>query len=242
VNAVQRNYRQWTQYPYPGEKNPPKGSATPGFWPMFFMSKEQNGTFLDPFHQLIHWQIKNPDAIDWKKELTFVEQTLKALTPEQIRIAQYWGTGELSAKITTTIFSLCEKYRIGSPHTARILGYFHAAINDTFIITWYLKYLWDVARPNQYEQNLSPVLLTPRFPSYPSAHATIAGCSENLLRHFFPKETTSLKKWMEESAQSRLYAGVHFKVDNDQGLRLGRQIGDIIVKLVEAQNVRSDYA
>lgn len=47
---------------------------------------------------------------------------------------------------------------------------------------------------------------------------------------------------MEESAQSRLYAGVHFKVDNDQGLRLGRQIGDIIVKLVEAQNVRSDYA
>lgn len=61
---MQRNYRQWTQYPYPGEKNPPKGSATPGFWPMFFMSKEQNGTFLDPFHQLIHWQIKSPDAID----------------------------------------------------------------------------------------------------------------------------------------------------------------------------------
>ncbi len=43
------------------------------------------------------------------------------------------------------IFDLGEKYRLGSPHISRALGYSNAAINDTFVITWFLKYLWDVA-------------------------------------------------------------------------------------------------
>ncbi|MEC1070287.1 vanadium-dependent haloperoxidase, partial [Priestia megaterium] len=115
----------------------------------------------------------------------------------------------------------------------------NAAINDTFVITWFLKYLWDVARPNQYGRNLSTVLITPRFPSYPSAHATIAGCSEILLSYLFPSESARIKNLMKESAQSRLYAGVHFKVDNDEGLRLGRQIGETVVKLMRSQNLNT---
>ncbi|MEK1833046.1 hypothetical protein AAAC51_41450 [Priestia megaterium] len=44
---------------------------------------------------------------------------------------------------------------------------------------------------------------------------------------------------MKESAQSRLYAGVHFKVDNDEGLRLGRQIGETVVKLMSSQSLNT---
>ncbi|MEH7486131.1 vanadium-dependent haloperoxidase [Priestia megaterium] len=204
-----------------------------------FFSKGRYNNFLDPFHQPINWRIKNPNDINWQTELFLVDQTLKSLTPQQIQIAQYWGTGELCAKITAMIFDLGEKYQLGSPNIARALGYSNAAINDTFVITWFLKYLWDVARPNQYERNLSTVLITPRFPSYPSAHATIAGCSEILLSYFFPTESARIKNLMKESAQSRLYAGVHFKVDNDEGLRLGRQIGETVVKLMRSQNLNT---
>jgi len=231
------SYRRWKDYPYPGEKEPPKGSSKAGYWPMFFFSKEKNNNFLDPFHQPVSWRIKDPNNINWDTELFIVEKTLKSLTSKQVQIAQYWGTGELSSKITDIIFNLSQDYKLGSPHVARILGYFHASINDTCVITWFLKYLWDVARPNQYERNLPTVLFTPRFPSYPSAHATIAGCSEILLSYFFPSESTRIKNLMEESAQSRLYAGVHFKIDNDEGLRLGRQIGEIVVKLMKSQNL-----
>lgn len=233
------SYRKWKEFPYPGEKNPPKGSPEAGYWPMFFILRGRNDDFLDPFHQRINWRIKNPNDIDWEKELIIVEQTLKSLTPEQIRIAQYWGTGELTAKINTMIFGLAEKYMLGSPNVARVLGYFNAAINDVFVITWFFKYLWDVARPNQYDRNLHTVLFTPRFPSYPSAHATIAGCAEVLLSYFFPPESSNIKKLMEESAQSRLYASVHFKVDNDEGLRLGRHIGELVVKLLKVQNLNT---
>ncbi|HZG73219.1 MAG TPA: vanadium-dependent haloperoxidase [Chondromyces sp.] len=232
------NYRRWSEHPYPGEIIPPKGSSEAGYGPMFFISRGTDGTFLDPFRQQINWEIKDPGGIDWGTELVIVEQTSNVLTPQQRRIAQYWGTGELTEKITALIFRLAEKYRMGSPKTSQLLGFFHAAINDVFVITWFLKYLWDVARPNQYGRNLPAVVFTPRFPAYPSAHATVAGCAEVLLSYFFPRESFRIRQLMEESAQSRLYAGVHFKVDNDEGLKLGRQIGRIVTSLLREQNVR----
>ncbi|WP_191562518.1 vanadium-dependent haloperoxidase [Metabacillus idriensis] len=233
---MRTNYRRWTEYPYPGESIPPKGSREAGYWPMFFISRGRENEFFDPFQQRINWRIKNPNDIDWETELLIVEQTLKSLTAQQIRIAQYWGTGEATAKISAMIFDLAEKYKFGSPNVARLLGYSHAAINDAFVMTWFFKYLWDVARPNQYGRNLSTVLFTPRFPAYPSAHAVVSGCAEAVLSYFFPLESSGIKKVMEESAQSRLYAGVHFRIDNDEGLRLGRQIGEVVVRLLRAQN------
>jgi hypothetical protein len=235
---MRANYRRWSEYPYPGEENPPQGSSEPRDWPMFFIFREKDNIFLDPFRQRINWRIKNPNDIDWEKELPIVEATLKLLTPSQIQIAKYWGTVEITERISTMTCDLADKHRLGSPDIARVLGFLHASLNDAFVITWYFKYLWDVARPNQYSNGLSPVLSTPRFPSYPSAHATVAGCAEVLLSYFFPEEVSEIKGRMELSAQSRLYAGVHYKVDNDEGLDLGRQIGEVVVKVLRVQNVK----
>lgn len=234
---MRSSYRRWTEHPYPGEQIPPQGAPQAGYWPMFFIARGRDNIFFDPFQQRINWRIKHPNDIDWEAELFIVQQALTSLTPQQIRIAHYWGTGELTEKLAAMIFDLGKKYRLGSPHIARVLGCVHAAINDVFVITWFLKYQWDAARPNQYGRNLPIVLSTPRFPSYPSAHATIAGCAEVLLSYFFPPESSRIKKIMEEASLSRFYAGVHFKVDNDEGLRLGRQIGEIVTRLLRAQNV-----
>jgi hypothetical protein len=232
------NYKRWSDFPYPGEKKPPQGSPEPRDWPMFFIIRDKDNRFFDLFHQRINWSIKNPDDIDWEKEILLVERTLNSLTPSQIRIAQYWGTVEIAERISTFACDLADKHRLGSPDLARVLGFLHASLNDAFVLTWYFKYHWDVARPNQYGRNLSPVVLpTPRFPAYPSAHATVAGCSESVLTYFFPEEVSEIKEKMAISAQSRLYAGVHFKVDNDEGLKLGRQIGEVVVKILRAQNV-----
>ncbi|WP_173918595.1 vanadium-dependent haloperoxidase [Halobacillus sp. Marseille-Q1614] len=228
------NYRRWSSYPYQGEQAPPTAYPAPAYYPMFFMIRQENG-FLDPYGKRINWQIKNPAEVNWGTELSIVERILSSLTPQNIQMAQYWGNSEAAQNMIPMIFNLAKKYRLGSPYTARILGYFNAAVNDAFVVSWYFKYLWDVARPNQYDRNLPPVLPTPRFPSYPSAHAAVAGCAESVLTYFFPPEAAGIKKVMEECAKSRLYAGVHFKVDNDEGLRLGRQIGDIVVSVLENQ-------
>lgn len=234
---MRTTYRRWSEYPYQGEQTPPKGYPAPASYPKFFIIRQNTNEFLDPFQQRITWQIKNPIEVDWGKELFIVEQTLSSLTSQQIRIANYWGTVEATQNMTPMIFTLAKKYGLGSPHIARVLAYFHAAVNDAFVMSWYFKYAWDVARPNQYGRNLSAVLTTPRFPAYPSAHAAVAGCAESVLSYFFPPEVSGIKNIMEECALSRLYAGVHFKADNDEGLRLGRQIGGIVVKVMKAQNL-----
>ncbi|MCM3717344.1 vanadium-dependent haloperoxidase [Fictibacillus phosphorivorans] len=234
-----RDYLRWTQLPYSGELYPPTDGVTPeaGSWPMFFISR-RGQDFIDPFGQVIQWNIKNPNLIDWQSELQIVKQTLQNLTPQQIQIAYRWGTGEVSKQLIPIIYNMMETYGIASTRAARLLGFYHAAINDAFVIAWYFKYLWDVARPCQYDRNLKTVLFTPRFPTYPSAHAVMAGCSESILSYYFPQERHRLHEMFEECAMSREYAGVHFKVDNDEGLKLGRQLGQIVVNLIIAQNIR----
>lgn len=235
---MRTSYRRWSEHPYQGKSSPPKGSTAAAYWPMFFIKRGSNNEFFDPSGQRINWRIKHPTDINWDDELQFVEQALKSLTEEQIQTAKYWGTGsELTAKISDDIFRFATTDKLGSPQVSRIQAYVHAALNDTFVLTWYLKYLWDVARPNQYGRNLPKVLNTPLFPSYPSAHATVAGCSEVLLRYFFPQHSHYIIENMEEAALSRLYAGVHFKVDNDEGLNLGKQIGEKVVKVLRSQKL-----
>ncbi|MCP8971048.1 vanadium-dependent haloperoxidase [Ectobacillus ponti] len=223
-------YRKWSEYPYPGEQEPPKGSAAPGYWSMFFIEKGTNGQFLDLSGRVITWSIKHPNTVNWGSELALLEQTLHAQTNQHIQIAKYWGTGEVAAKMNSLAYSLAEAYRYGSPETARMTAYLNAAIHDTCVITWMLKYKWDVARPNQYGHSLPTVLFTPRFPSYPSAHATISGCAEAVLTYFFPAYSARIQEIVREAALSRFYAGVHFQADNDEGLRLGRQIGNIALR------------
>jgi PAP2 superfamily len=232
-----RNYLRWSEIPYPGEAYPPD-PVTPeaGSWPMFFISR-RGQEFIDPFGKPIRWRIKDPNTINWERELNLVKQVMQQITPEQIRIAQFWGTGEVSKQIIPIIYSMMETYGLASTRAARFLGFYQAAINDAFVMTWHFKYLWDVARPNQYDPSLKTVLFTPRFPAYPSAHATMAGCSEVILSHYFPQEAFRIRQLMEECALSRLYAGVHFKVDNDEGLSLGRQVGQIVVNLIRSQNI-----
>jgi PAP2 superfamily len=235
---MDRDYLRWSQIPYPGEQYPPLNAVTPeaGSWPMFFISR-RGQEFLDPFGQKITWRIKNPNTINWERELLIVKQTLQNLTPQQVRIAHEWGTGEVSKVVIPIIYNMMETYDLASTKAARFLGFYNAAMNDAFVITWYFKYLWDVARPCQFDKSIIPLLFTPRFPGYPSAHATMAGCSESILSYYFPQESYRINQLMEECAMSRLYAGVHFKVDNDEGLSLGRQLGQIVVNMVKSQNI-----
>lgn len=114
-----------------------------------------------------------------------------------------------------------------------MLAVVQAGINDAFVVTWYYKYLWDVPRPNQLDQGLATYLCTPKFPAYPSGHTVISGTAEVILSYFFPPEAQKLKQLAEENAASRLYAGVHFQPDLSEGLRLGHQIGQIAVNLLQ---------
>lgn len=82
--------------------------------------------------------------------------------------------------------------------------------------------------------------MTPEFPAYPSGHSGFGGAGASILDHFFgsrsftdychdgrtefvstPRTFTSFTQLGEEDAYSRLPLGVHYRMDCDEGLRLG---------------------
>lgn len=236
--------RYWSQLSDSTEKRvPPAEDPTTSSWPTYFLKKEDHGNFIDTCGNLIAFKIRQPDSsIDFEGEqLHQVKKTLQYLTPRQKRIAKYWGTGPATKQWTPIIDILIDTYKISAPRAARILAATQAALNDTFVVSWYFKFRWNIARPNQLDQNLISFLPTPKHPSYPSGHAAIAGCAQVILSYFFQSEKKKLKKLAEECAISRLYAGVHFPIDNNEGLSLGRNIGEIIVAQL-AKQYDSDLA
>lgn len=223
-----------------------KGDVTPvhpkaGSWPMYYFRLNWLGQFTDSHGHLVHFKIKNPYFIDFKgTELDMVKSTIEGLTYDERDMAKYYGFGPPTKQWTPVIDRLIDTYEVTPPQAARIIAISQAAINDALVITWRIKYLTDIARPNQLDQLLKTVIPTPSFPAYPSGHATMSGCAEVILSYFFPKEASRLREIAEENAQSRLFAGVHFKADNDQGLRLGRQIAEHILKPVKKQKDSSN--
>ncbi|MDX1699428.1 MAG: vanadium-dependent haloperoxidase [Melioribacteraceae bacterium] len=234
---MNNNYLKWSKVNYAGESHPPVDPVTPsaGSWSLTYLKKDKNNNFLDPNRRPLKLPIKQPNQIDFEKELQLVKRTLRSITPIQKKLAVFYGTGVPTKQWTPIIDRLIDTYEVTPVYAARILAATHMAINDTMIVVWNLKYKWNVARPNQYDQQLKTLICTPRFPTYPSGHASMSGCAEVLLSYFFPKEASKLRKIAEDDAVSRLYGGVHFTIDNNEGLKLGRYIGHVIVKHLKTQ-------
>lgn len=234
---MKKDYKRWTKLPYAGESSPPSNPEEPlaNSWKLFFFKLRKDGKLMTLDGKKATLTIRHPKKIDWNQELEVIQQTLANVTSSETQIAKYWGTGAPTKQFTPIIDRLIDTYSVPAAKAARILACIHAAINDTLVITWYYKFKWMVARPNQLDAELETILCTPRHPSYPAGHGTVAGCCEEMLSYFFPAEKEQLHKLAEECAGSRLYAGVHFPSDNTEGLELGRQIGKLIIKQLKKQ-------
>ena len=235
--------RKWSELSYDGEDRNPQGlEPNAGSFPLYFIKRNEDGKFITMDGEMITFQIQHPDNFDFNKELWIVKNALNNLTKIQKQIAIYWGDGPPTKQWTPIIDRLIDTYNLSPVLAARVLGAVQSGINDAIIITWFFKYIWDVPRPNQLDQKLATQICTPRFPAYPSGHSVISGTAEVILGYFFPPETEKLRKLAEENSISRLYGGVHFSADLSEGLRLGRQIGEIAVNVLRSQQDKNQCA
>ena len=229
--------RKWSELSYAGEFRVPTPADPDAYsWPLIFLGRDEKGNFTDSNGKPVFFHIRQPSTIDFEGEqLEQVRDALDNLTYEQGCIAEYWNAGPPTKQWTPIIDRLLDTYNISASHAARILAIVHGGINDSLVVTWYYKYKYDVPRANQLDQQLRTIVCTPNHPSYPAGHGVVAGCSEAILSYFFSAEAVQLKRLAEECAISRLYAGVHYPADNNEGLRLGRQIGRLIIEMADRQ-------
>lgn len=91
------------------------------------------------------------------------------------------------------------------------------------------------------------LLTTPPFPSYPSGHSTFSGAAAAALARFFGTDAIPFRIGSEgtpgvirtyagfwaaaqEAGRSRIYGGIHYEFDNQEGLRTGRDLAEYIAR------------
>lgn len=231
-------FRSWEEIPYAGECKPPIGEEPlASYWPLCFLKRNDDDLFTDSFGNIIPLDIKEPNiSFDFEGELNFLYYTLNNLTCRQAKIAEYWSDGPPSKQFMPIADILIDTYGVSACRANRIYYILNGALNDSCIICWYLKYKWNIIRPNQYDRSFASLICTPKHPSYPSGHSTFAACMAEILSYFFPTEKEKLDFLAEQCSYSRVYAGVHYRFDCDEGLKLGRSIAKAILKEVKYQS------
>jgi hypothetical protein len=184
------------------------------------------------------------------------------LTGEQRTIAHYWAdlsrtTGTPPGHWIAIVGQLSRREPLFLMTAAEGFARVGLAVADAFISCWHTKYTYNLLRPETYitrhiDPNWVPLLITPGFPAYTSGHSTQSGAAATVLTDLFglrpftdtlhqdhdleprlePRSFGSFEEAAEEAARSRLYAGIHYPFDNDNGLAQGRCVGQAILDRV----------
>jgi hypothetical protein len=92
----------------------------------------------------------------------------------------------------------------------------------------------------------TPFITTPSFPSYASAHGAGSGAAARVLTQLFGAaghsitlsapavpgvvlHYTAFRDMTDDVSDARVYGGIHFRFDQDEGDTLGRKVGRYVV-------------
>lgn len=198
---------------------------------------------------------------DFYNSVMHVYSTVKEATDSQYLTAKYWDCNPLQTHVDghhminsqqmtpgghwIGIAGIAsQKAGLSLKEASRVYSDIALGLYEGFRLAWTTKYKADLIRPETYinkyiDQEWRPLIETPPFPEYTSAHSVISMTSAVLLEQHFG-ESFELKDTMEthfglevreyngfiEAAEevsiSRVYGGIHYQFAVDDGMKQGR--------------------
>lgn len=178
-----------------------------------------------------------------------VLEVARSLTPGQRRLAEDWNLDAGSVTPAGVWMQIAMRElqlaaRSVAPHEATdyvlsASASLAVAMHDAFLACWRVKMRDWSERPitairRSLDPGFAPPVVTPGFPSYVSGHATVSAAAATVLAHAIPARAEHFRQLAREAAMSRLWGGIHFRSDNEEGLRLGDSVGRDVLKAREA--------
>jgi len=179
-------------------------------------------------------------------------------TAEQTTIARFWSMG-IPNHWNSTAREIAVNQGLTLIQKARLFALLNITMTDAQISCWEMKYQFKLWRPvtaiqlgdNDTNDNTTgdpmwmPLLMTPPFPEFVSAHSSVSGSAAEVLKRFFgredftitrmsmtsglqPRTFNSFSEMLTEIGISRIYAGLHFNFSDVPAQENGRQIGTYI--------------
>jgi membrane-associated phospholipid phosphatase len=169
---------------------------------------------------------KFPRTPQTNNEASFWEAAVGGL-----RAYQYWNE-QLSKKTL--------EYRLDDdpPRAARAFVLPFVTLYDVGIACWDAKYAYWAIRPFQLDPEVKPVFATPNHPSYPAAHACASIAVTRVLGYLFPRDKDAFAALGERAAESRIWAGIHYRSDINAGRQLAIAVSDKVLERAKQDGAR----
>jgi membrane-associated phospholipid phosphatase len=182
-----------------------------------------------------------------------------ARTADQTAAAQFWGA-PIWNYWNEIAEGAAAGHRTDLVRTARLFAVMDLAIADDVIAFYDAKYHYAVWRPvtaireadgdgnprTAGDPTWNPLAATPADPSYPGAHSAVSAAAATVLTAFFgdhdrPRVTSevvpgavrtfrSYQAAATEAGLSRIYAGVHTRLDHRAGAVLGKRVATFVLR------------
>jgi membrane-associated phospholipid phosphatase len=127
-----------------------------------------------------------------------------------------------------------EKLDQNPPRAARAYALVASVLFDAFIASQDGKFTYWYIRPPQLDPNIKPLFAVPNFPSYPSNHSTFSAARAEMLAYLFPEHADFIRAIGKEAGDSRIWAGIHFPMDNTAGVALGNSVAQVFISWAQA--------
>ena len=189
-------------------------------------------------------------ADDFAEVQTLGSATSTTRTPDQTQTAVFWQVDTPASMWNRVADQLTEANHTTLTQNARLLALMNIALADATIGIWNAKNTYDSWRPVTAIRALAdptwtPLLVTPAFQEYPSAHSGVSSAATSVLASFYGDDTTfsvtsaglpdverdftSFSSAVQQIVDARIYAGFHFRFSCVAGVTLGAQVADYVI-------------
>ena len=157
---------------------------------------------------------------------------VNARTPAQEAISRFWnlsnGTVTALGYWDQQAAAYIKEFGLDERDAAHVFALVNSATSDAVLACWEAKYHYLVLRPWMVAPgdlpNAKLIIGRPNHPSYPSGHSCVSASAATVLKEFFPSKAATLDQQVTEAGMSRIYAGIHYRMDIEQGQTLGRSV------------------
>jgi hypothetical protein len=223
ANATSRGDEPWQSLETP---------ARPPMLPFFYnvlpwqMTKQQIEAIRPPAPPL-------QGTPEMDAELKEVKYYTENLTRERLEIVHKWADGAGTYTPPGHWNDIATEYirdaNFSEVRAARAFALLNMALHNAAIACWDTKYFYFNARPCQLDPSIKTATGVPNFPAYVSGHSTFSASAAGVLSYIFPESKSEFDAMAKEASMSRLYGGIHFRKDCDNGLALGYDVANHLV-------------
>lgn len=196
------------------------------------------------------------------REVKAVGAAASAIRPERLTTVSRFYNAYLAAAVWNSVArQLAAAQRTSLSYNARVFALLNMAISDGLISSMETKYYYRLWRPEtairdadvdgnpatQSDETFVPLITTPCFPSYPSAHASGSYAGRAVVDRLFGEvkravtlstpalpgvvlSYTDLASITDDIDNARIYGGIHFRFDQQAGRRQGRAVGNFVIE------------